>query len=692
MIFYKFFKKDLTSIKYFLTKTRNKRNIKIETFDIFDTCLSRKHSFPEDLFLELAEELILDQPKSLGCFKPINITFARQYAQNILYSRSSFKDPSLNDIYYEMKKIIPNLNIDKAIKIEKELESNTIVPCLETLELVKKARVKYGKVIFISDMYLPQDFLIKQLDKYGFWKDCDRIYISNEIKLNKASGKLFERVAYTERYDLKNILHYGDNLNSDIHKPLKIGCNVKHLSYSFLNKREIKLYKNLSSISPKYASRISGSGRVIRIFKEKSKKNPIDEFIAYFVGPTLWIYAEWILRKCIKYKKKHIYLSSRDCLGLFWILQKIIKNEGLKINLFYFQVSRTSLTRASIYDKGKLNFKYLKRFFLGKKVKHLFSFLNIEKSEYTKNCKYFKQNKITYESILSNDFVWEMIEEGLTTYPSLSTIIQDLKLERNAANEYFKNIGLDKNKDLYVVDLIVNLNCSEILVELLNDICIDNEVKFLFLGLGDKLSFNNLKINFEALFYPSDPSIRFSKFLQRTLLQELLLSCDAANPLKSYLDVNKRYCDISIVNKNKELYFRKQCGISIYSYAENFVFLVNENESVLKTLIYNVHQNFFDAPDKKWLKLLENIEYTDQSFEYHYLSIAGKFGFSIKKFRFFCKSKDKLKWLENCGKRQWKELALVNSSKAEIISSYFFKLLIKLIKRIFKKMVFKKNI
>ena len=108
-------------------------------------------------------------------------------------------DFGFDSFLYEIKKIIPNLNIDTAIKIEKELESNTIVPCLETLELVKKARVKYGKVIFISDMYLPKDFLIKQLDKYGFWKDCDRIYISNEIKLNKASGKLFERVAYTER-------------------------------------------------------------------------------------------------------------------------------------------------------------------------------------------------------------------------------------------------------------------------------------------------------------------------------------------------------------------------------------------------------------------------------------------------------------------------------------------------------------
>ena len=685
---FQFLKKKLVSFKYlFLTKTRKKRYIKIETFDIFDTCLSRKHSFPEDLFLELAEKLILDQPIPLSCFTPNYITFVRLYAQKIAYSSSSIKDPSLLDIYYEIKKIIPNLNIDKAIKIEKELESNTIVPCLETLELVKKAREKYGKVIFISDMYLPKDFLIAQLEKYGFWNDYDKIYISNEIKLNKTSGKLYERVAYYEKYDLKNILHHGDNLSSDIRKALKIGLNTKHIRYCFLNKRELNLHKTLSTISPKYASRISGSGRATRISKDNSKKNLIDDFIVYFIGPTLWIYAEWILQKCIKDKKKFIYLSSRDCLGLFWILQKIIKSKGLEINLVYFQVSRSSLTRASIYKNGKINLKYLKRYFFGKKVKDLFSFLNVNKSEYIKNCQYFKQNQINCESILGHDYIWKMIEEGLNTYPFLSRIIQDLKLEKNAANEYFKNIGLHKNKNLFVVDLVVNLNCSEILIELLSDIRIADEIKFLFLGIGHKPAFKNLKINFEALFYPLDPSFRLNKYIKRTLLRELLLSCDGSDPLKSYLDLNKRYCDISNINKNEELYFRKQCGTSIYIYAENFVFSINENESDLKALIYKVNENFFKVPEKKWLKLLENIETTNQSFEDSYLPIARKYGLSIKKFIFFCESRNKLEWLENCGKRQWRELALVNSSNVETISSFFFKLLIKLLIRINKKII-----
>ena len=120
MTFFKFLKKKLLVLKYlFYSNTRNKGCIKIETFDVFDTCLSRKHSFPEDLFLELAEELILDQPVLLGNLTPNNISFARQHAQNIAYSRSVTKDPALLDIYYEMKKMIPNLNINKAIEIEK---------------------------------------------------------------------------------------------------------------------------------------------------------------------------------------------------------------------------------------------------------------------------------------------------------------------------------------------------------------------------------------------------------------------------------------------------------------------------------------------------------------------------------------------------------------------------------------------
>ena len=62
-----------------------------------------------------------------------------------------------------------------------------------------------------------------------------------------------------------------------------------------------------------------------------------------------------------------------------------------------------------------------------------------------------------------------MIEEGLNSYPLLPSLIEDLKKEKNAAIEYFKNIGLHKNKNLLIVDLIVNLNCSEIIIELLDD-------------------------------------------------------------------------------------------------------------------------------------------------------------------------------------------------------------------------------
>ena len=221
------------------------------------------------------------------------------------------------------------------------------------------------------------------------------------------------------------------------------------------------------------------------------------------------------------------------------------------------------------------------------------------------------------------------------------------------------------------------------IIELLDDFYKSNEIKFLFLGLNNKLALNNLKINFEALFYsPLDKSHRLNKFFKRTTLQELLLSCDGSDPLNSYLDLNTRYCDISFINNDEELFFRKRCGSSILSYANNFVFSIDENESVLRALIYILHQNFFEEPEKKWLKLFESIETINESFEKSYIPIAKKFGISINKINSFCKSKSKLNWLKYCGERKWVELSLVNSSNLEIFFSFFFMF----IRRIYKKL------
>lgn len=43
-------------------------------------------------------------------------------------------------------------------------------------------------------MYLPSDFLKSLLQRFGFWEEGDRIYVSGEIGLTKYSGNLFRYV------------------------------------------------------------------------------------------------------------------------------------------------------------------------------------------------------------------------------------------------------------------------------------------------------------------------------------------------------------------------------------------------------------------------------------------------------------------------------------------------------------------
>lgn len=74
------------------------------------------------------------------------------------------------------------------------------------------------KVIFTSDMYLPKDVIQKILDKNGYVQN-DKLYLSSEIKLTKARGALYKYVLDDMKLAEKELLHIGDNFQSDVESP-----------------------------------------------------------------------------------------------------------------------------------------------------------------------------------------------------------------------------------------------------------------------------------------------------------------------------------------------------------------------------------------------------------------------------------------------------------------------------------------
>ena len=638
------------------------KKLKAETFDVFDTCLSRKYSYPEDLFVDLAREFIIAQPKKLKKYSLESIALARSHSQKLAYAINAPYDPTLVSIYSELGKLVPELDLARGMEIEKNLESKSLVPCLSARDIVNIAREKYGNVIFISDMYMPKDFICEELARHGFLKSGDKVYVSSEQCATKSSGLLFEKVANTEQFSINEALHSGDNEESDVNQPISLGMKSRHMQDSKLSKEELVIHEKLAGLSGYAASRIVGAARCIRISRD-SLATDVDDLVSTFTAPFLLSYAEWIIHNCLKQKINNVFLSSRDCLGLYWILSELIKVKCLPIRLNYVQISRSSLAKASLYRNGQITFSFhsLRQIFRGQSVSSVLSFLGMSHSSYLESAKDFGFYLLDLKSQVASDMDWENLELSLkhsTEYPEL---LSKFKAEREAADAYFNSIGLSDSTDKFVVDLIVNLNCADMLDNIVNDIQGSGKIYSLFLAVGRNVRISSLTTRFKSVFNANfDTSDRFAIFFDRVDLLELLLSCDAATPLSSYRDVGHRLCHVDVLH-TPELRFRKKCGISIWNYSKNYVASLYEDEGSLRALMLILVEHVVLSPRKKWLVTLEDLHEFDETFYVTRTLLADPLCISPAKFKYFLAGNMQYQYFSSIGYRRWRVLALANT-------------------------------
>ena len=197
--------KELHKIDFFTMHTPNTKlmgeqlklniideNIKVVSFDIFDTLVFRPFCEPTDLFSLLSERIAFKlQSKDHLELKQLRID-AEQRARELQHIKNpSLEDITIDDVYDAFKEI-SNYD-DKTIDIIKNEEINLELKyCYQrkfTKDLFDLALYMGKKVIITSDMYLHQDTLELLLEKQNF-KGYSNIYVSSELNLTKASGNL----------------------------------------------------------------------------------------------------------------------------------------------------------------------------------------------------------------------------------------------------------------------------------------------------------------------------------------------------------------------------------------------------------------------------------------------------------------------------------------------------------------------
>ncbi len=312
----------------------------LRSFDIFDTVLTRAFAAPGDLFVALGEEggrqgLIQVEAREFALKRMAAETAARQTAPA--------REPGVRDIYAFLAKDLglAPAQSDRLLDLELELEAAALQPVPGMRERVAAAREAAGRVLFISDMYLPASFLERVLTQAGLFQPGDRVYVSGEAKASKAAGSLYSRVRSDLSAGEAEWVHVGDHPRADDSVPRELGIGTAPVRSTRLNRYEL-LARGEGPAAPLWRSRLGAAMRLARL--EGAGLPDAGRVIwstgADVVGPLLFGFVSWCLRQAVERGIQRLYFIARDGQVLQRIGELICAAWGLQVECRYLYGSR----------------------------------------------------------------------------------------------------------------------------------------------------------------------------------------------------------------------------------------------------------------------------------------------------------------------------------------------------------------
>jgi len=318
------------------------------TFDIFDTTLFRETGAREDVFSLVGKQigdLVDGLQLSAAEFRKHRIAAEKNAIQ--ASSQEDDFQVTLEDIYIYLQKSlgISDATREKIRVQELEVEYEVVKPGKGVREIIGSAREQRKKVIFVSDMYLPSEFLRKLLRKYDLIRDEDRVFVSCEHSKSKWSGRLFghvvEQCGPSHRY-----FHIGNCLHADIRGAQKNRLPASHFDDANLNRFE-KILAEASDQTGGLSSALAGASRRSRLELSGYDKS-IVSVTSGVVAPILVSFCLWILFRAKERNLSKLYFLSRDGEVLLEVCRILARKFDFDIDLRYLYGSRKTWNLPSL--------------------------------------------------------------------------------------------------------------------------------------------------------------------------------------------------------------------------------------------------------------------------------------------------------------------------------------------------------
>ena len=343
-------------------------SIKVVSFDIFDTLVTRPFGIPSDLFHLMDEYFQQLRPNfTLLSFYDIRVN-AELSARN---KHLELEDITLDHIYEAMAEdfSITEPVINKLKKKELELEVRFTSKRKTGYELYQLAKYLGKRIILTTDMYMPREAIVEILNsaEYDTWED---LYISSEIGKTKYSGSMFKHLPVLTGVASESILHIGDSIHSDFSRAQEGNLRAALLP----NTTEVmktsgggaKIFNHISdNINGFSGPEFYGLRAMMAVIANKQFDNPFvsqvedsffntqPSYIGYFaLGMHLYSLANWLHRKVSKNQYDNLVFMARDGY-LPMLAYKLLHDGNEKIS--YIPTSRKAILPLSIQNPDDIN-------------------------------------------------------------------------------------------------------------------------------------------------------------------------------------------------------------------------------------------------------------------------------------------------------------------------------------------------
>ena len=411
------------------------------SFDIFDTLIIRDFYQPIDLFkyIEVKHQLSNFQKKRSEAEKKSRLKY------------SDKADITYDNIYENLKEN------DKSL--EENVERKTCVANEEIRQLYDYACSLNKQIIAISDMYLYPSVIKQILDENGFI-DIDKIYVSGFLNMRKSSGKLYLYVINDLGVNAEDIVHIGDNHNSDYVQASKLGIHgIYYRSFRDRLKETSNIYllNKLKKHNTPQASLLSG------MYSNEyfTKNNYWQQFGFQYGGVILYNFIQYVYAYCQKNHISRIYFMARDGKIMKEVFDTLYGNDK-NIKTYYMYASRRLFFAPSLQ---KLDEETLNTLTASSRGTSFFTI--IKKLDYDwlidRAKDYFNDISLPVKSPSDREEIKQFLRMNQ------KDILLESEKERKNLMRYLKNISFFEDNNKLIVDVGWHSSSQKFLESMINE-------------------------------------------------------------------------------------------------------------------------------------------------------------------------------------------------------------------------------